>query len=282
MDYNVIIGTNNTIGKDMAVADMGYNAKKAKESNIIGKKIAEHRKTQHLTQGELIKRLIVYGVEVQQGAITKWETGMTTPTAYQMIAIALALNIPDLITEFTGAANLPDFELSKLGLRKLNEYRELLIASGKYKPHIPQTAPVRAMVTIPTSYIRAAAGVGNFMDDENFEDREYPESAVPAGTDFALFVDGESMAPIYVNGQVVFVQQSETIKPGQVGIFSIDNEVVIKIYDEQEPDESVREEFTDSSGSVHPQVVLRSFNSEWEPRPISPYQEFHIYGRVLS
>ncbi len=266
----------------MTMAKMDYNAKNAKESNTIGKKIAEHRKRQRLTQGELIKRLTAYGVEVQQGAITKWENGMTTPTAYQIIAIALALNIPDVITEFTGIADLPDFELNKQGLRKLDEYRELLVASGMYRPHFPEAAPARAMITIPTSYIRAAAGVGNFMDDENFEDREYPENAVPAGTDFALFVDGESMAPIYINGQVVFVQQSETIKPGQVGIFSIDNEVVIKIYDEQEPDESFLEEFTDSSGEVHPQVVLRSYNSEWEPRPISPYQEFHIYGRVLN
>ena len=264
------------------MAKMYYNAKTAKESNIVGRKIAENRKRCHLTQGELIKRLTTYGVEVQQGAITKWENGMTTPTAYQILAIALALNIPDLITEFTGIACPPNPELNEQGIKKLDEYRELLVASGKYKPNITEIVPIRTMVTIPTSFIKAAAGTGNFMDDENFEDKEYPESAVPVGTDFALFVDGESMAPIYINGQVVFVKQCETIKPGQVGIFSIDNEVVIKIYDEQEPDESVREEFTDSNGFVHPQVVLLSYNSEWEPRPISPYQEFHIYGRVLS
>ena len=38
-----------------------YNAKQAKESNIIGRRIAEHHKSMHLTQGELIKRLIGYG-----------------------------------------------------------------------------------------------------------------------------------------------------------------------------------------------------------------------------
>ena len=120
------------------------------------------------------------------------------------------------------------------------------------------------------------------MDEENFEEREYPENFVPAGTDFALFVDGNSMSPVYVNEQVVFVQHCDTVRPGRVGIFSIDNEVVIKIYDEQEPDESCKEEFTDSSGFVHPQVVLRSYNSDWQPRPVSPYQEFHVFGRVLN
>ena len=263
------------------MADIKYNAREAKENNTIGRRIAALRKKRRMTQTDLIKLLSGYGVDIGQAAVTKWENGMTTPTAYQLIAISFALNAPDIAAEFAGITPLPDLELNEPGLKKLDEYRELLIASGKYRIKPPEPAHC-ARTVIPTSYIRAAAGAGNFMDEENFEDREYPENAVPAGTDFALFVDGDSMSPIYINGQVVFVQQAETVRPGQVGIFSIDNEVVIKIYDEQEPDESVREEFTDGSGFVHPQVVLRSYNSDWAPRPVSPYQEFHIYGKVLN
>ena len=51
------------------MAKINYNAKTAKDSNTICRKIAEHRKRMHLTQGEFIKRLVTYGVEVQQGAI---------------------------------------------------------------------------------------------------------------------------------------------------------------------------------------------------------------------
>ena len=259
-----------------------YNAKEAREENLIGRKIAELRKKRRMTQKALGEKLADYGAGVQAAAVTKWETGFTMPTAYQIIAICYALGVPDLISEFTGMLPSQDPELDEKGLQKLDEYRELLIASGKYKPKTAEPAIKISTIKIPTSYIKAAAGVGNFMDDENFEEMEYPENAVPGGTDFALFVDGNSMAPIYINGQVVFVKQCSTVEPGQVGIFSIDNEVVIKIYDTQEPDESVREEFTDGEGFVHPQVVLRSYNSEWEPRPISPYQEFHVYGRVLN
>ena len=262
--------------------DIKYNAKQAKDNNEIGSKIAAIRKKRHISQAELARLLAERGVSVQPAAVAKWESGMTVPNAYQLIAVCVSLNVPDMIPEFTGIAKLPDFELNEHGLKKLDEYRELLIASGRYKPILAEAAPSNATITIPTSYIRAAAGTGNFMDDENFEDKEYPESAVPAGTDFALFVDGESMSPIYINGQVVFIQQCEAVRPGQVGIFSIDNEVVIKIYDEQEPDDSCKEEFTDSNGFVHPQVVLRSYNSEWKPRSISPYQEFHVYGKVLN
>ncbi len=260
---------------------MKYDAKKAKEDNIIGSRIALIRKKRRLTQSGLAAALADNGVNVRTAAVGKWEKGITIPTAYQLIALSFTLNAPDIIAEFTGLTP-PGPGLNEQGLKKLDEYRELLIASGKYKPFIPEKAAVTATVTVPTSCIKAAAGMGNLMDEENFEDKEYPESAVPAGTDFALFVDGDSMTPIYINGQVVFVQQCNTVRPGQVGIFSIDNEVVIKIYDEQEPDESCKEEFTDSSGFVHPQAVLRSYNSDWEPRPVSPYQEFHIYGRVLN
>ena len=262
--------------------DIKYNAKQAKDNNEIGSRIAEIRKKRHISQAGLAKLLEGCGVSVQPAAVAKWENGMTVPNAYQLIAVCVTLNVPDMIPEFTGMAKLPDFELNEQGLKKLGEYRELLIASGRYKPFAVETAPNIATVMIPTSYIRAAAGTGNFMDEENFEEREYPENFVPAGTDFALFVDGNSMSPVYVNEQVVFVQHCDTVRPGQIGIFSIDNEVVIKIYDEQEPDESCKEEFTDSSGFVHPQVVLRSYNSDWQPRPVSPYQEFHVFGRVLN
>lgn len=114
------------------------------------------------------------------------------------------------------------------------------------------------------------------------EYQEYPENVVPPGTDFAVLVDGDSMSPIYANGQVIFVKQCSSIEPGQVGIFSIDNEVVIKIYDEQTPADNDIEEYTDSNGIVHPQIVLRSYNSDWEPRLISSCQEFRVYGKVLN
>ena len=262
--------------------DNRYNAREAKDINQIGSKIADLRKKRKLTQAGLAELLSNYGIEAQKTAITKWEKGNTTPSAYQIIAICFALGVPDMLSEFAGSLPSEDPDLNEKGLQKLFEYRQLLIASGLYKPKAREAKPAIMMKKIPTSYIRAAAGIGNFMDEENFEEQEYPENVVPLGTDFALFVDGNSMSPIYVNGQVIFVKQCNTVEPGQVGIFSIDNEVVVKIYDEQEPDESCKEDFTDSSGFVHPQVVLRSYNSHWAPRPISPYQEFHVYGRVLN
>ncbi len=68
------------------MANIDYNVNHAKESNVIGKKIAETRKRRHMTQNDFIKRLTAYGIEVRQGAIAKWENGITIPTAYQILA----------------------------------------------------------------------------------------------------------------------------------------------------------------------------------------------------
>ena len=130
------------------MADIKYNVKTAKENNLIGKKITEICQKRHISQPKLARMLERYGVSVQPAAVGKWKSGMTTPTAYQIIAIALALNIPDIITEFTGMVCPPDLELNEQGLKKLDEYRDLLIASGKYRPRIPE-AVTTATVTIP-------------------------------------------------------------------------------------------------------------------------------------
>ena len=55
-----------------------------------------------------------------------------------------------------------------------------------------------------------------------------------------------------------------------------------KAYGEREPDESEREEYLDSSGVLHMQPVLISYNEKYAPRPVTPSSRFKICGRVLS
>jgi len=66
-----------------------------------------------------------------------------------------------------------------------------------------------------------------------------------------------------------------------VGIFIYDGQGYIKVYDEQEPSEEDREDFTDSYGSVHMQPVMISFNQKYEPKVISAHAGFQVVGRVL-
>ena len=128
--------------------------------------------------------------------------------------------------------------LNEEGRRKLNEYKDDLISSGKYEPAAPR-AKKSAIKYIyrPVSYLSASAGTGAFLDEGQFENMRFPESAVPAGADFALHVSGDSMEPVYHDGQIVWVQKCETLMPGDVGIFVYEGNGYIKAYDEQEPEQ---------------------------------------------
>ena len=116
----------------------------------------------------------------------------------------------------------------------------------------------------------------------NFETISFPKSAVPDRADFGVRVCGDSMEPVYHDGQIAWIQECSELSPGEVGIFMYDGDGYIKMYDEQEPCEAERYDFTDSDGTLHMQSVLISYNKKYEPKLVSPLVRFSIVGRVLN
>ena len=254
-----------------------YNAATEQTENVIGQRIAEARNRAKLSLVKFSKLLEEYGVTVSSVAINKWELGYTIPSAYQLIAVSKALDIDADLSAFTSQA--PEPELNEEGLRKVAAYKADLIATGKYKPK-PVNNIIR-FVDMQVSSLAVSAGTGAFLDEGNFEMVSFPENAVPKGAEFGLRVSGDSMEPVYHDGQIVWVQQCDHIGIGEVGIFIYDGEGYIKVYDEQEPTGDDLEEYTDSYGVVHMQPVMHSFNKKYEPRVISAHAGFEIVGRVL-
>ena len=252
-----------------------YNAEAEREKNVIGLRIAEARKKSGMSLVTFSRYLKGYGVSVGDGGLSKWETGATIPNAYQLMAVCAALGIEDEFRYFMDSY-LP--QLNDVGLRKVADYKADLIATGRYKPEKKTRIKY---VEKPVSSLPVSAGTGAFLDEGNFEMLRFPESSVPEGAEFGIRVSGDSMEPVYHDGQIVWVQQCNELEIGDVGIFVYDGDGYLKAYDEQEPAEDVRENFTDSSGRVHPQPVLVSFNQKYNPRVISPYASFQIVGRVL-
>ena len=120
------------------------------------------------------------------------------------------------------------------------------------------------------------------LDEGSFEMVSFPASTVPDGADFGVRVSGDSMEPVYHDGQIVWVKQCDRVNIGEVGIFVYDGEGYIKVYDEQEPDEEQREAFTDSYGTLYMQPVMISYNQKNAPRVISAQAGFQVVGRVLN
>ena len=165
--------------------------------------------------------------------------------------------------------------------KKVAEYEMDLIASRRYQPDTEEPAEID-YIMMPVSELSVSAGLGAFLEGEMFQQIQVPASSIPAGTEFGIYVSGDSMEPRYHDGQIVWVKRCEELECGDIGIFVYDDCGYLKKYDEHTPDKTQAEFLTDSYGVVHNQPVLVSLNTKYSPIIISPEQRFEIVGKVLN
>ena len=252
-----------------------YNAVQEREQNAIGKAIVKARKRMKLTQNELCDYLRQYGLTVKKASLSKWETGENVLNAYQLLAVCHALDIENVRDYF---ASDPD-QLSPLdeqGLQKLRDYKEDLIASGRYRPESGAGGEIR-YVEMPVSMLPVSAGTGEFLDAESFEMVSFPESSIPAGAEFGIRVSGDSMEPVYQDGQIVWVRPCQSLHPGEVGVFLYDGNGYLKVFGEQAASEGA-----DGEGPVQKQPVLLSYNKKYEPILVLSEAVFRVAGKALN
>ncbi len=72
----------------------------------------------------------------------------------------------------------------------------------------------------------ASTGIGERLYNEPIS-KEFVRGYVPAH-DIALKVNGDSMEPLFKNGQIIFIEKSHTIKDGQIGVFIINGDAYVK------------------------------------------------------
>ena len=254
-----------------------YNAAREKEGNIAGLRIREARRRLGLSLAELSGRLRLLGADVSENSAGKWELGYSVPNVYQFIALCRALELDDPLSFFTEDHSPP---LNEEGMQLLSRYRADLIASGNYRP-VPAPEAPDNLVEFPVSELAVSAGPGAFLDEGHTELVSFPADRIPRGADLGIRVRGDSMEPVYHDGQIIFIRLCDRVEPGQVGVFVCDGEGFLKVYSERDPEESLLEEYTDSYGTVHRQPVLVSYNKKYDPRAIRPSEQFEVVGRVL-
>ena len=227
----------------------------------LGEIISTYRTKNHLSQTELSSILINNGFQIGNKAISNWEKGKAEPNASTLLFLCKLLGITDIYGEYYGVRpNNPFSQLNTEGMNKALDHIQLLIDSGKY-----QTAtiiPFRR--TIRLFDIPASAGVGNFLDGDNFSEIEVGEE-VPEAADFGIRISGDSMEPRFVNGQIVWVQKQDILSNGEIGIFFLDGNAYCKKLQD------------DENG-----LYLVSLNSTYEPIPITENQTFRIFGKVVG
>ncbi|MBP5719176.1 MAG: LexA family transcriptional regulator [Abditibacteriota bacterium] len=256
-----------------------YNAKEEQERNIVGRAIAKARKQRKLSQDAFSAYLRQYGLTIKKAALSKWETGENVPSAYQLLALCYALDIENVRDYFTSnPAHLAP--LDEQGLRKLRDYKEDLIASGRYRPVSVQDNGRIRCVDMPVSTLPVSAGTGQFLDEDSFEMIPFPESSIPVGAEFGIRVSGDSMEPVYQDGQIVWVRPCQSLHPGEVGVFLYDGSGYLKVYGEK--DAPAGDGPTEDGVSPAKQPVLLSYNKKYEPILVLPEAVFRVAGKALN
>jgi len=229
----------------------------------LGSILASHRKEMKISQYDLAEQLAHYGVNVSNAAISAWEKDTSVPNANQFLALCKILGITDIYNEFIGFN--PNDVMAKLndeGKEKVLEYISLLLLSEQYQKKEATIIPFRRK--IKWSLLASSAGTGEFLDDENFEIIEVGED-VPEEADFGLALNGDSMEPRYHDKQAVWVQQTDTLSNGEIGIFYLDGMTYCKQLKQ------------DKDG-----IFLISLNSKYQPIRITAESSFKVFGRVLN
>ena len=229
----------------------------------LGSILASYRKKKKISQLELADELAKYGVNVSNAAISAWEKDSSVPNANQFLILCKLLGITDIYNEFIGFN--PEDVLAKLndkGKAKALEYISLLLLSEQFQKKEATVIPFRRK--IKWSLLASSAGTGEFLDDENFEIIEVEEE-VPEEADFGLALNGDSMEPRYHDKQAVWVQKTDTLNNGEIGIFYLDGMTYCKQLKR------------DKSG-----MFLVSLNSKYEPIKITADSTFKVFGRVLN
>lgn len=75
-----------------------------------------------------------------------------------------------------------------------------------------------------------SAGPGEFLDAEAGEEIYIPANSRTAEADFALKISGNSMEPKYRNGDILLVEDCDSVEVGEPGIFLLDGNGYFKIF----------------------------------------------------
>ena len=84
-------------------------------------------------------------------------------------------------------------------------------------------------------------------------------------TTFGVHVSGDSMEPRYHNEELIWIEQTEMLEDGEIGIFYLDGNAYVKKFQNNRKG-----------------TFLISLNKKYDPIPVTENSSFKIFGRVLS
>ena len=228
----------------------------------LSERLAKLRNEKGLTQTEVAGYISSHtGKQLTFRAISYWERGASSPSAEQFLLLCDLYGVRDVQSTFRGPDAGYSFfaRLNELGKSRVEEYISMLAETAMFSEQEQVSGATRRRF-IRLYDVSAAAGTGNFLDSDSYEDFE-ADKTTPADADFAVRVSGDSMIPRFVDNQIIFIKEQQWLDPGEIGIFALNGDSYVKKLGYGE---------------------LLSLNPLYEPIRLGESDSFHIFGKVVG
>ncbi|EGP5168163.1 S24 family peptidase [Enterococcus faecium] len=198
------------------------------------------------------------GIKMSKSHLSQYVNGKSSPDQHKLYLLAKTLNVSEAwllgydVPKEDKENGVPTIEsiynqLDRPRKTKVYNFAEYQLREQNKRPK--STIEIRGYVS---------AGTGEWLDDEIVDEVSY-EGVIPEH-DFAVKVNGDSMLPLFEDGQVIFIKSTSDVRDGQIIVCQVNNEAFVKKL----------------SGNK-----LVSLNKKYEDISICDTDDFKIYGVVV-
>ncbi len=195
-------------------------------------KLREFKKETGVTYKEISNRTGIPLTTVEK--IFSGRTNDPKLTMVTDISAVLGHSVNELIPNSTNNT-LTDYESQTLSrLRELDSFGRVRVEET-IKSELCRVRAERNSVQHFTRIyydFPVSAGTGEYLDNRTAVIANLSEEP-PCGTDYILRISGNSMEPVYHDGDFIYVNSRDTVEFGEIGIFIAEGSVYMKEYTPQ-------------------------------------------------
>lgn len=203
--------------------------------STLGERIRYAREQKGYLQGELAKLINVKS----SGVISNWENNLNKPDAEKIVRLCDVLDISaSFLLDYHGKTSFnltPSEEEHVKKFRALDPHGQetvsyILERETERVKQIEQAVASPAATRMINYYYRlASAGTGQIIFDMPPTKRiEIPAIPEYRKADYAIGVNGNSMEPVYHDGDTLLVEMTDNVEIGEIGIFLVNGESFVK------------------------------------------------------
>lgn len=203
---------------------------------------------------------------IPESTVNKIFTGVTKePTLSKISAIVhyLGYTLDDLSERSNNTFSTKEYEHIKK-YRSLDDYGKEAVNSildVEFKRCNSESNVIDMTIELPMSELPASAGTGIWLEEGYNTPVTVRKTKEAQKANIVIRVSGDSMEPLYSDGDMVLVKIQPDIEPGEIGIFIVDNEGFIKKRGKHE---------------------LISVNPEYDNIEIGEFSDCRCFGKVLG